>query len=97
MKTFGGDDLWINSIFLIPRSFLRSSSFSAALLEFLVAPPMSQHLLRPRFHRGHGAPQGGRRTDNHLLRLHDEEENQAAQEEAWPDPKRDRFVVEQNL
>ena len=56
--------------------------------------PLRHNLSRPCFHRGYGTPQGAGRTDNHLLRLHDQEENQAAQEEPWPDPERDRFVVE---
>src|SRR5215467_82967 len=50
-----------------------------------------------RLQRGDRSVQGARRTDDELLRLHNEEEHQSTQEKPRPDPKRDRLVVEQSL
>src|SRR5262249_4482529 len=49
------------------------------------------------FDRSHGPPQRIRRADDKLLRLNDEEEQQAAYKEPRPDPKRNGLVAKQGL
>src|SRR5262245_42266464 len=52
---------------------------------------------RPGFCRGHRGPEGWVRAADQRLGLDDKDEDEATEEEPWPDPERNRLVVEQGL